>query len=197
MFFFQVHRPTTFFTDRKNLMILDNKGNPFYWHTNKEHHLTFNLPIGKYYTEAPFKELPTFQPYGKEKYPSFKFTNFLRLLSVVPHKNKNKASISLERHLIIVDPKFYYHSYKPLKVFTLKHEVYHKFFHAKNDYERNNPFIHQYIEKQCDRAARNWMLANGYNPTQVSLAINLLLRGKDRKETMRKCTTDKKMNFRR
>ena len=178
-------------------MILDEKKNPFYWHTNKERDITFNLPPGEYYTKDPIEKLPTFRPYGNEKYPSFRFTNFLSLLKIVPYKNKNKASISLERKLIIVDPKFYYHKYKPLKTFTLCHECFHYFFHSKTKQQKENRFIHQYIEKQCDRAARDFMLANGWNPTQVSLAINLLLKGQDRKDTMRKCTTDPKNNFRR
>ena len=188
-YFITVSQPTTFFTSSKGLIILDSKRNPFYWHDNQDKHINFNLPPGRYYCNVPIQERAQFKPYNHEPYP--KFTgSFLNDVQVYKHKNPNKASISLERRFILADPKFYNHTYRPLKTFTLCHEVFHRFFHAKTRAERKNPFIREYIERQCDNAAKNFMLANGWNPTQVSLAVKLLLRGKGRKDAIRKCTTD-------
>ena len=195
-FFFSINKPATFYTVHR-VMILDDKKNPFYWHENNEQQINFNLPPGGYFTETPIKKLQTFHPYGVEKYPKFTGTSFLRHLRVFPQPNPNKASISLKKRLILADPKFYYHKYKPLKVFTLCHECFHYFFHSKNIKEKRNRFIHQHIEKQCDESAKNFMLAKGYNPSQISLAVKMLLQGEDRRENIRVLTTDKKNKFRR
>lgn len=190
-------KPSTFYSSDPNIMILDDQGNPFYWHTNKQRSITFNLPVGEYTTDNRIALLPKFEPYGNKKYPIFRNTTFLRDLKLFRRENPNKASISLEHRIIIVDPKFYDSPYKPLKTFTLCHEVFHYFFHAKNKREKKNRHIHQHIEKQCDEAAAHFMLANGWNPTQVSLAVKMLLQGEERKECIREKTTHKKNNFRR
>jgi hypothetical protein len=191
-----VHKPTTFFTRSTDLIILDSKKNPFYWHDNKEQHINFNLPKGRYYSNVPLTVLEKFEPYGNETYPRLP-GHFLRNIKIFPRRNKNKASISLEHKLIFADPKFYFHEYLPTQTFTALHEVFHYKYHAKNARERKNWYIRQYYEKKCDMAARNFMLANGWNPSQVDFAIQNLLDGKERKECIRLCTTDKKNNFRR
>lgn len=178
-------------------MILDEKGNPFYWHTNKQKSITFNLPIGTYKTENNLFKLKTFKPYGNEKYPIFPNNGFLRSLKIYCKPNPNKASISLQQRVIVVDPKYFNSTYKPLKTFTLCHEVFHFFFHSQSLEEKQNKFIHEHYEKQCDNAAKAFMLANGWNPTQVSLAIQMLLKGKHRKDCMKAMTTNAKNNFRR
>lgn len=177
-------------------MILDEKKNPFYFHTNEARHINFNLPPGTYYTENNLHKRTTFQPYRHGPYPTLP-KDFLRRVRVFPYPNKSKASISLDRAFILADPKYYYSKFKPLKTFTLCHEVFHKQFHAKNNRERRNYFIHEYIEKQCDNAAKNFMLANGWNPIQVSLAVKMLLKGKHRRECIRESTTDPKNGNRR
>jgi hypothetical protein len=178
-------------------MILDDKKNPFYWHTNKQHSITFNLPIGKYYTKNNINKLPVFKPYGNEKYPIFPNNGFLKSLKIYCRPNPNKASISLQQRVIVVDPKYFNNPYKPLKTFTLCHEVFHFFFHSQSLEEKQNRFIHEHYEKQCDNAAKAFMLANGWNPTQISLAIKLLLKGQHRKDCMQHLTTDAKNGFRR
>lgn len=178
-------------------MILDDKANPFYWHTNKQHSITFNLPPGKYSTQNKIEKQPKFLPYGNAEYPKFPRNSFLRDLKLYRRPNPNKASISLQQRIIIVDPKFYDSKYKPLQTFTLCHEVFHYFFHSKTAAQKANRHIHQHIEKQCDEAAKNFMLANGWNPTQVSLAVKMLLKGQDRKNCIQEATTNKKNNFRR
>jgi hypothetical protein len=180
-------------------MIYDEDKQPFYWHTNRERSITFNLPIGKYYTPNDLTRKLKFVPYGNEKYPLFKgkAKTWLKRLKIYSYKNPNKASISLDKGVIIVDPQYYYNKYKPCRVFTLKHEVYHYFFHCQTMAQKENRFIHQHYEKECDNAAKAWMLANGYNPTQISLAIKLLLKGQERKDCMQRMTTDPKNKFRR
>jgi hypothetical protein len=179
-------------------MVYDAKGNPFYWHTNNEHSITFNLPKGKYSTKNRLTKKLRFVPYGNEKPPKFpKNSTFLKDLKIYSRPNPNKASISLERRIIVVDPKFFNSKYIPLQVFVLRHEVYHYFFHCQSHAERENRFIHQHYEKECDNAAKAWMLQNGYNPTQVSLAIKMLLKGQERKDCMQMKTTHPKNNWRR
>lgn len=178
-------------------MIYDEKKNPFYWHTNKERSITFNLPVGKYYTENNLTKQKKFVPYGHEKYPIFRNTTFLRDLKIYSRPNPNKASISLERRIIVVDPKYFNSKYKPLKTFTLCHEVFHFFFHCESAEQKQNRLIHQHYEKECDNAAKAWMLANGWNPTQISLAIKMLLKGQERKDCMQLKTTHPKNKFRR
>jgi hypothetical protein len=195
--YFKVSKPSTFLCKEPNLMIYDNLGNPFYWHTNTTRSITFNLPKGNYSTDNHIRKKLKFIPYGHEKYPIFTNTTFLKNLKIYCRPNPNKASISLERGVIVVDPKYYKSKYKPLKTFTLCHEVFHYFFHCKNNRERQNRLIHQHYEKACDNAAKAWMLANGWNPTQISLAIQMLLKGKERKDCMRDMTTHPKNNFRR
>ncbi len=196
MFSLTVTKPSTFFTSWPDLVVLDNEKNPFYWHDNTEGHINFNLPRGRYSVNVPVQKRARFRPYPHKPYPRFTGT-FLKDVQVFPHKNPNKASISLEKRFIMADPKFYYNEYKPLKTFTLCHEVFHKFFHAKNHRERSNRFIREYIERQCDRAARDFMLANGWNPIQVRLACAMLLRGQGRKEAIRQCTTARHNHNRR
>ncbi len=179
-------------------MVYDEKKNPFYWHTNRERSITFNLPKGKYYTENKLTKKSKFLPYGNEKPPKFPAkSSFIKDLKIYRRPNPNKASISLERRIIVVDPKYWDSSYKPLQVFVLRHEIYHYFFHCKSHAERENRFIHQHYEKECDNAAKAWMLQNGYNPTQVSLAIKMLLKGQERKDCMQLKTTHPKNGFRR
>lgn len=179
-------------------MIYDDKGNPFYWHTNKERSINFNLPKGKYSTQNKITKQAKFKPYGNGKYPNTPaFRAFLKTLKIYCRTNPNKASISLQQRIIIVDPKFYNSVYKPLQAFTLGHEVFHYFYHSKAKWQKANRLIHQHIEKQCDKASANLMLAKGYNPTQVSLSVKLLLKGQERKDCIRDHTTHKKNNFRR
>lgn len=177
-------------------MILDGAGNPFYWHTNKARYINFNLPPGWYYCNVPIKKRSKFKPYKHGRIPKLP-KRFLKDLEVFPLENPSKASISLKTRLIFADPKFYYNDYRPLKTFTLGHEVFHYVYHAKNIKERNNPYIREFIEMKCDNASKNWMLANGWNPTQVSLAVKLLLKGKNRKECIKFNTTHPRNKNRR
>ena len=178
------------------MLILDYEGNPFYWHDNKERHINFNLPVGWYASKYPIKKRRKFKPYGNAPYPTLP-KGFLQTVGVSKLRNRNKASISLEKEHIWADPKYFDSWYQPLKTFTLGHELFHKVYHTKTLKERRNPYIRELVEMKCDEASKNFMLANGWNPSQVSLAVKMLLRGKGRKEAIRMATTHPKNCFRR
>lgn len=192
---FKVNKASTFFTASTEVVIYDEKKFPFYFHTNAARRINFNLPPGSYYSNVPLTKKP-FKPYGQKKYPRFR-KGFLKRIKVYKVTNQNKASISLKTSQVFVDPLYYDNPYEPLKTFTLLHELFHHFFHAKTKREKRNPFIHQFIESQCDDAARNYMLANGWNPSQVRIACGLLLRSKWRNRCIHNTTTNAKNNFRR
>lgn len=196
MYSIRINKPSTFFSASPDIFIWDSDWEPFYWHDNKERHINFNLPIGQYYSNVKVRKLPVFMPYPHGPIPGLP-KGFLQAVRVFPHPNPNKATISLQKRFIIADPKYFYHKYKPLQVFTVGHELMHYRFHSKTPAQRKNRYIHEHIERQCDDASKNWMLANGYNPTQVSLAIKLLLRGKGRKQCMMMNTTHPRNNNRR
>jgi hypothetical protein len=192
---FKVNSPSTFYTRSPEIVIYDSNQFPFYFHTNTARHINFNLPPGNYYSNVPLTKKP-FKPYGQKKYPRFP-KGFLKRINIYKLKNKNKASISLKRSKIYVDPMYHDNPYEPLQTFTLLHELFHHFFHAKTIAEKKNPYIHEFIESQCDDAARNYMLANGFNPSQVRIACGLLLRSKFRNKCIHNTTTHVNNNFRR
>lgn len=179
-----VKKPSTFLTKQKDVLILDENKNVFYFHYNKEGKLTFNLPTGRYYSSVPVIKLHRFLPYPHGKYPPFAIP--LDKIQLYQLENPNKASISLERLIVIVDPKFYNSEYKPLQTFTLLHELFHGNYHCTTKEQRSNKFYREFMERKCDESAGNWMLANGWNPVQVSLAGKMLLKSPAR----RACITD-------
>lgn len=197
MYKIHITKPSTFFTNEPDFVIYDDKQFPFYFHTNTARKISFNLPPGTYYSTVKVRKKPIFKPYGQKKYPRFPKGFLSRRIAIHKVNNKNKASIALETGDIFVDPLYHDNPYEPLQAFTLLHELFHHFFHAKTKREKRNPFIHQFIESQCDDAARNYMLANGYNPSQVRIACGLLLRSKWRNKCIHRSTTNPVNNFRR
>lgn len=94
---------------------------------------------------------------------------------------------------VIVDHEFWDHEYKPAQTAILGHEMFHGNFNSNGLTERQkkNYFIRQHIEKQCDDAIRNYMLCHGWNPSQISLAFKLMLKGQDRRDCIARNTTGK------
>ena len=177
------------------MLILDQYKHLFYFHYNKEHHLTFNLPPGYYYSYTPLYKQSVFRPYEKRTYPPMAAD--LNNIVLMSRPNPNKASTTARKIKgkiwINADPKYFYHDYMPLKTATLLHELFHsnKGFHLTNEKHRKNYYIHTHIEMKCDDAARNYMLVNGWNPSQVSFAFKLLLSGAPRKNCIANNTTGK------
>lgn len=186
-----VTKPSTFLAESPDVLILDEDKHVFYLHPNKERKLTFNLPTGRYYSNVPVVKCHRFLPYGDGYYPPFAIP--LDKIKIYEEENPNKASISLERLIIIVDPKFYRAEYKPLQTFTLLHELFHGNYHCKTKAERENKYMREFIEMKCDRAAGNYMLANGWNPSQVSMAGKMLLRGQNRRDCIAMNSTGKRI----
>lgn len=177
------------------MLILDQYKHLFYFHYNKELNLTFNLPPGYYYSYTPLIQLKRFMPYEARTYP--KMAADLNAIVLLCKPNKNKASTTAKKVngkiWIVVDPKFYYHEFLPTQTFTLLHEIFHsnKGFHTTNDRQRKNFYIHEHIEMKCDGAAENYMLVNGWNPIQISMAGKFLLEGKRRRDCIEQNTTGK------
>ena len=177
------------------MLILDQYKHLFYFHYNKERHITFNLPVGSYYSYTPLIELNGFIPYEKRTYPDMAAD--LNAIVLFCAKNKNKASTTAKkikgRIWINADPKFFYHEFLPTQTFTLLHELFHsnKGYHTTADWQRKNFYIHEFIEMRCDAAAENYMLVHGWNPIQISMAGKFLLDGKRRRDCIERNTTGK------
>lgn len=181
------------------MLILDQYGHLFYFHYNKERELTFNLPVGSYYSYTPLIQLHRFVPYTKRTYP--KMAADLEAIVLMCRPNKNKASTTAKKVRgkiwINADPKYFYHDHLPTQTFTLLHEIFHsnKGYHTTNNKQRGNYFFRNHIEKKCDSAATNYMLVHGWNPSQISMAGKNLLQGKHRRQCIADQSTGK--HFRR
>lgn len=177
------------------MLILDQYKHLFYFHYNKEHHLTFNLPPGYYYSYVPLYQERIFLPYEERRYPDMEAD--LNAIVLMSHANPNKASTTAKKIRgkiwINADPKYFYHEFLPTQVFTLLHEIFHsnKGYHLTNPKHRANYYIREHTEMRCDDAAENWMLCHGWNPIQISMAGKLLLQGKNRRDCIAKNTTGK------
>ncbi len=180
--------PSTFFCSEP-VCIKDNNNNIFYVHPNKEGKINFNLPKGLYFTNNRLDK-KQFQPYAKFDYPVFKQT--IKDINIEIKKNPNKATIIPTLKKIIIDKKLSENKYKPALVFLLVHEIGHLKYGG--DKFENGVKVFD-AEKACDSLAVNYMLSHGYNPTQISIAKEIILSGQDRKNCIHNETI--KQNFRR
>jgi hypothetical protein len=170
---FVVMKPSSFYSNDKPIVIFDEKKYPFYFHPNKLGSITFNLPIGKYYTKSILKEIP-FIPYEKQMNVK-PDTDYGFNISDNPHK----ATITPFDKKITVDKKIDSLKYLPAKQFIVGHEIGHTIVGGDRfDSMKNKIFD---AEKWCDRFSENYMLANGWNPTQVKFAKEFILSNVDRK----------------
>ena len=113
-----------------------------------------------------------FVPYVEFK--SFLPKNFLSSYTLVVAPNENKASIYPNQKKIVVDTNIAKIKYRPALVFILGHELSHYKYHS-NGYSN-------LMERKCDDESEKYMLACGYNPTQVKLAKEMLLNSDWRKK---------------
>jgi hypothetical protein len=172
-----VTEPSTFFSAGRDIYILDEQGNFFYAHPNKEGKINFNLPRGVYYTSNVLIKKP-FVPYVKWQRPDFKYNPAEFRIVVKP--NVNKASINYLTKDITIDEKIAKIKFKPLKVFLLAHELKHlDVGGSKFDSKGKMTFD---AEHECDKYAENYMLSHGYNPTQIELSKKLCLSNPNRHE---------------
>lgn len=183
--------PCTFFSTDRNIHVMDENKNSFYFHPNREQFINFNLPIGEYYCDNKIKQT-IFNPYEKFIMP-YKFIAPSEF-KIVVSPNEKKATISIPKKTITVDPKVAYHKYKPATIFVLGHEIAHTTF-GGNILNNKGEIVFN-AEKACDNQSKNWMLANGYNPTQIKFAVDLILSSQDRRNCIHNDTI-KQPNFRR
>lgn len=179
--------PCTFFSTENNIIILDDKKNLFYFHPNNEMNITFNLPIGKYFTENSLQQ-KLFTPYEEFKKPERYISP--KEFKIIVKKNPNKATISLRNRTITIDPKIANHKYRPCLQFILGHEIYHTTV-GGNLYDTKGNLIFN-AEAACDDFSKNYMLSHGFNPSQIKIACNLLLNDQTRKECIHHSTVEQK-----
>lgn len=193
-----IKKPTSFFSSDSPIKILDEKGNIFYIHPNKENSISFNLPIGNFSTENTLREIG-FKPYVPfENHFTFNPAKGFKVKKIF---NKNKATIIPSKKRIRISDKIKYKDgselniseYKPCNEYLLHHELAHRVY-GGNVYSPDKKIIFD-AEQACDNSAENFMLSHGYNPSQISLCKQLLLSNPKRK--MCSQYDAKKLNFRR
>ena len=182
--------PCTFFSQDSPIDIKDSKGNIFFFHTNTDRKINFNLPVGSYSTKNLLIQ-KDFLPY--EKLNDVKFPINPKDFLVVVGNNKHKATISMDNRTILVDRSIANHTYKPCKAFIIGHEIGHIII-GGSKYDKSGKMILD-AEKWCDDFSRNYMLATGYNPSQIKIASELLLNDFDRKNCIHENTIN--LNLRR
>lgn len=147
-----------FVTHDKYLRIYDERKTLFYFHTLNPEQKTvhFNLPRGIYYTTNSVKQT-TVRKYKLPELPK-RERNFKqpKKITVVYKENPNKASIFIEKHLIILDPSIKTLS-RPQLVYILNHERGHYYYST---------------EHYCDLYAMREMLKKGFNPSQIAASLH-------------------------
>lgn len=159
--------PSTFLSQSAPVRILDEKKNLFYFHPNKEKYCTFNLPSGKYFTKERVYRDAKFVPYENQFQP---FLCNPAEFQILVCKNKNKLTIFPYQKKIFVDEEIVKIPYKPLLVFALGHEFSHTLPEGKDLVCTGNKF------NFCDLNSAYYMLNSGYNPSQIKICSNLLLK---------------------
>ncbi len=162
--------PSSFYSADKEIKILDDKKNLFFFHPNTEKEITFNLPRGKYFTDNRVGKEKDFIPYPTDGYKGFE-KGWEKNIQIFVCKNPNKATIFPETfpYKIFVDEKIARHKFRPLTMFVLSHEVSHINPEGRgikcNSKEKNF----------CDLNGANYLIAEaGLNPSQITMASKLL-----------------------
>lgn len=187
--------PSSFLCEEKNLKVYDERKKIFYVHPNTEKSILFNLPKGKFFTPNRIFREKKFIPY--KTFVSAVDSSQIKGIKVIIRKNPNKATVYRSIKTIVIDNEFANHDFKPVPVFVFAHELHHFTFFPKNEEERKNDLFMLEIEKKCDEGAVNYMLGNGYNPSQIKLAKEIVLSNKHRGKCVDDLTTNKNNNYRR
>lgn len=175
---FTSFKPLTYFSSVP-VKILDQKGNLFYGHPNKEGSILFNLPVGTFRSVNEISDTGYFKPYPVAPLPYVDYSIIPKDYLLRSTKNKNKATIipGVDFFYSFIDPSIANHIYKPCLYFVLGHEIHHYFFHDKTEESEN----------LCDVGSYNLMMRNGFNPLQVEIAQRLLFDSPTRSECISKC----------
>src|ERR1017187_1165832 len=154
------NNPSTWFCEERNVRVVDDKKNIFFFHPNIERSITFNLPKGEYFTANKLQKKSSFIAYDVS-YKGFS-KGWLNDIEIYVCNNANKATIFPESNpvKIFIDKKIAYHAFKPLTMFVISHEVSHLLPEGKgimcNSQEKNF----------CDLNGGNYLLTIGLNPSQ-------------------------------
>lgn len=180
--------PRTFFTSDKDVTIRDDKKVFFYYHDNADGSLTFNLPCGVYFTSNNLTEKP-FAPYVK--LPEYETPYALDQFKIIVGHNPHKATITPNKRTILIDRKVANIKYKPALVFMLAHELYHLCIGGSR-YDTTGRMVFD-AEAACDAFAERYMMARGWNHSQITIAKYILLDDENRI----KCRPHDTQNLRR
>jgi hypothetical protein len=166
----------TGFQGFEKVIVFEN-GKPFYV-IQKKGKIKFNLPKGEYNILTPVKKLNspiTYKVTSKRKRENYFYTPPEQGLKVIIGDNANKASIKPLEGIILIDQK--YKNDFPSFVFT--YLLYHEIGHYHYD-----------TEEFCDEYARDRMLSEGYNISQVVEASKMTLN--DKHDRFRNCLENAK-----
>jgi hypothetical protein len=138
---------------------------PFYYRTNRDGVLHFNMPGGATY-EVLAGQL---QPSTPVIYPTLNLDNRdnfddVRKLTYIISPNENRVSVDLKKRISVIDPAM-----AKLPEWVIKYFIGHEYAH---NFHRGNG---QISELACDKLACDTMLKIGYNPNQSIAAIRLAL----------------------
>lgn len=152
------------FKTKSPQVLIFKHGMPFYYRTNKNGVLFFNLPSGEY--DIVTGEL---LPATPVIYPTLNLddrNNYtdVKKLKIVIAPNVNRATIDLDNCVAVIDPKL---AKEP--EFVVKYIIGHEYGH--NLYRG----LKQKSELACDKLACDTMLKIGYNPNQCIAAIRMAL----------------------
>lgn len=181
------------------VVLLDERGKIFYDTSELQNRVwEFNLPIGKYYVMlGKIKELP--EPLNGGTHDDYKLKDLpkpTRRMDADPETfelifapNPFTATIAWKERVIVLDEKLKECSL-PQLTFILRHEYAHRYYDAgfhpldeviakkkKNGItqftadEAKRLKYKEYIEMCCDMKARNDMLIEGFNPSQIGESI--------------------------
>jgi hypothetical protein len=136
------------------LLIVDDKGLPFYHNDRKNKTPFFNMPRGVYYSNLPLRKLKSPVVYSLMVLPKPEKNIIIKDYALSYAPNPNKATINHMKKTIVFDPWFKTVP-KHYRTFVTAHELGHGMYNT---------------EKYADLKAANLMLQYGYNPSQIAEA---------------------------
>ena len=174
MMFFSVESPSGFTCADGTFTIFDDKGFIFYSRTNKQKKTHFNLPRGNYRTECKNILPAKFRVYKLVPLP--KFERNLPVPKKVDYVVKETSSKCMVIRAypvwtIVMSPAMH-NGQRISKDLAIAHEFGHCYF-GGSDISEFTKYIRS--EMNCDHYAINYLLRNGYNPSQLNTAEKLTL----------------------
>lgn len=152
---FKVDKKTGFRTMDKIVRVYDKRGTLFYFRNPDKFPFTFNLPRGEYITTNTLKVCEP-RRYKLPQLPRRERSNQIpKRVKLTFGNNPHKASIYIDKHLIIFD-----YELRNLSIPQQRQVFYHELGH-----------YHYKTESFCDLFAVRRMLIEGFNPSQCYYSI--------------------------